>query len=265
MNAITQSPITKQAIAKSFGGAAHSYDAVASLQRAIGDKLLDKLPDLSCDHVLDLGCGTGHFMPRLAKKFPGANLLGMDLAEGMALHASRQQISERLLWSCGDAESLPLVADRLSLIFSSMALQWCSDLAVVFSEAMRVLRPGGILGFSIPGPQTLHELKTAWQKVDGYVHVNAFASAEEILHMADRAGFKAQLCTEMRTAHYGRLGELTTELKALGAHNINSGRPTGLTGRSRIQTLLAGYECFRNKAGLLPATWQIYYLILEKP
>ena len=265
MNAMTQSPITKHAIARSFGGAAHSYDAVAGLQRAIGDNLLGKLPDLSCDHVLDLGCGTGHFMPRLAAKFPGANLLGMDLAEGMALHASRQQISKRLLWSCADAESLPLVADRLSLIFSSMALQWCSDLAVVFSEAMRVLQPGGIFGFSIPGPQTLHELKTAWQRVDGYVHVNAFSSAEEILYLAALTGFSAQLCTEIRTVYYDRLGELTTELKALGAHNINSGRPAGLTGRSKIQALLAGYEPFRNEKGLLPATWQIYYLILEKP
>ena len=57
---------------------------------------------------------------------------------------------------------------------------------------------------------------------------------------------------------------LTHELKALGAHNLNPGRPGGLTGRARIVALVEAYEQFRQSQGL-PATYQVVYAVLEKP
>ncbi|MBU0939796.1 MAG: malonyl-[acyl-carrier protein] O-methyltransferase BioC, partial [Gammaproteobacteria bacterium] len=54
------------------------------------------------------------------------------------------------------------------------------------------------------------------------------------------------------------------ELKALGAHNLNPGRPGGLTGRARIVALVQAYEQFRQARGL-PATYQVVYAVLEKP
>jgi len=62
---------------------------------------------------------------------------------------------------------------------------------------------------------------------------------------------------------YAELRELTRELKALGAHNVNSGRPTGLTGRERVRGFQRAYELQRNSAGKLPATYQVWYLTLE--
>ena len=56
----------------------------------------------------------------------------------------------------------------------------------------------------------------------------------------------------------------THELKSLGAHNLNPGRPEGLTGRARLQGLMAAYEHFRQPQGL-PATYQVVYGILENP
>ena len=58
---------------------------------------------------------------------------------------------------------------------------------------------------------------------------------------------------------------LTKELKALGAHNVNSGRQTGLTGKQRIRGLIAAYDQQRNEQGLLPASYQTWYGVLEKP
>ncbi|PKM31519.1 MAG: malonyl-[acyl-carrier protein] O-methyltransferase BioC, partial [Gammaproteobacteria bacterium HGW-Gammaproteobacteria-12] len=55
-----------------------------------------------------------------------------------------------------------------------------------------------------------------------------------------------------------------TSLKDLGAHNLNPGRPGGLTGRSRIRALIEAYECFRQPQGL-PATYQVLYGVLQKP
>jgi malonyl-CoA O-methyltransferase len=63
--------------------------------------------------------------------------------------------------------------------------------------------------------------------------------------------------------HYPDVRSLTHELKALGAHNINPGRPGGLTGRARIMALIEAYERFRQPQGLT-ATYQVVYAVLEK-
>ncbi len=64
--------------------------------------------------------------------------------------------------------------------------------------------------------------------------------------------------------HYPDVRSLTHELKALGAHNLNPGRPAGLTGRARMQGLLQAYEHWRQPSGL-PATYQVVYAVLRKP
>ena len=58
--------------------------------------------------------------------------------------------------------------------------------------------------------------------------------------------------------------KVAAELKALGAHNLNPGRPGGLTGRARILALIDAYERFRQPPGL-PATYQVVYGVLRKP
>jgi malonyl-CoA O-methyltransferase len=64
--------------------------------------------------------------------------------------------------------------------------------------------------------------------------------------------------------YYPDVRSLTHELKALGAHNLNPGRPDGLTGRARVLGLIDAYERFRRVDGL-PATYQVVYAVLEKP
>ena len=70
------------------------------------------------------------------------------------------------------------------------------------------------------------------------------------------------MCCTIRS--YAQVRQLTHELKALGAHNLNPGRPEGLTGKARLQGLMAAYEQFRQPQGL-PATYQVVYAMLEKP
>jgi malonyl-CoA O-methyltransferase len=72
-----------------------------------------------------------------------------------------------------------------------------------------------------------------------------------------------RLEVEPQVLHFAELRQLTSELKALGAHNLNPGRPGGLTGRARIRALIDAYEQFRTPSGL-PATYQVVYGILRK-
>ena len=71
------------------------------------------------------------------------------------------------------------------------------------------------------------------------------------------------LQAQAEVLHYPDVRSLTHELKALGAHNLNPGRPGGLTGRARMLALLKAYEQFRQPQGL-PATYQVVYGVLRK-
>ncbi len=253
----------KRLVAASFSRAAHSYDAVAGLQREIGASLLQRLPPLAVQHWLDLGCGTGHFSRALAAGYPQARGMALDIAEGMLRHA--RGLGGAHDFVAADAEHLPLRAACQDLVFSSLALQWCGDFAGVLNEVRRVLRPGGVFAFSSLCVGTLQELRDSWQAVDGQVHVNRFRRFEDYQHLCAASGMQLlQLQREPWLLHFADLRQLTHALKALGAHNLNPGRPGGLTGRARIQALQAAYERQRQAQGL-PLTYQVVFGVLRKP
>jgi len=253
----------KRQVAASFSRAAASYDSVAALQRQVGNQLLARLPlDLQVASWLDLGSGTGYFSRALAAAFPQGDGIALDIAEGMLRHARPQGGARHFV--AGDAERLPLRDAGLDLIFSSLALQWCEDFASVLGEARRVLRRGGTFAFSSLCVGTLQELRDSWQAVDGFTHVNRFRTLDTYQRLCRDSGLQ-MLGLEVRpeVLHFADLRQLTHELKALGAHNLNPGRPGGLTGRARIRALVDAYEGYRQAEGL-PATYQVVYGILRK-
>ncbi len=253
----------KRQVAASFSRAAASYDSVAELQRAVGAELLARLPAaLAPERWVDLGSGTGYFSRALAARFPQATGTAVDIAEGMLRHA--RPLGGASQYVCGDAERLPLAAASQQLIFSSLALQWCADFAAVLGEARRVLAPGGVFAFASLGVGTLQELRDSWQAVDGFVHVNRFRRFDDYRALCAACDLEVvELCSERRVLHYRDLRQLTHELKALGAHNLNPGRPDGLTGRARVLALVEAYERFREAQGL-PASWQVVFGVLRK-
>jgi malonyl-CoA O-methyltransferase len=254
----------KRQVAASFSRAAASYDSVAEFQRDVGSELSSRLPEDFVPGVwLDLGCGTGHFSRALGERFPASHGLALDIAEGMLNHA--RPLGGATHFIAGDAERLPLQDSTCDLIFSSLAVQWCADFASVLSEANRVLKPGGIFAFASLCAGTLFELRDSWRQVDGMVHVNRFREFGVYQQLCADSGLSvASLETRPHVLHYPDVRSLTHELKALGAHNLNPGRPGGLTGRARILGLIEAYERFRQAKGL-PATYQVVYAVLEKP
>lgn len=253
----------KRRVAASFSRAATSYDAVAELQRAVGNVLVERLPDdLQPDRWLDLGCGTGFFSRQLAQCFPQVEGVALDIAEGMLRHAAPRGGAGAFI--AGDAECLPLRDGCVDLVFSSLALQWCEDFPAVLREARRVLRPGGIFAFSSLCAGTLQELRDSWQAVDGFAHVNRFRTLDTYQRLCFESGLaQLELSVRPQVLHFTELRQLTHELKALGAHNLNPGRPGGLTGPARIRGLITAYEQFRTPSGL-PATYQVIYGVLRK-
>jgi len=191
--------------------------------------------------------------------------MAMDLAEGMLQYARAHREGLSCHWLCGDAEAIPLADHSIDVIFSSLAIQWCENPEQLFTEIHRVLTPGGQFFFSTLGPNTLHELRSAWQAVDDYVHVNNFLDQASLEAAIQHAGLSIKQWREDNDClHYAQLNELTRELKGLGAHNVNQGRPEGLMGKQKIKAFKAGYEAQRDRDGLLPASYQVWLAVLEK-
>jgi malonyl-CoA O-methyltransferase len=257
--------LDKRDIAHSFSRAAPVYDSVARLQRDVGARLLQRLDALESDPaaILDLGCGTGHFRGELQGRFPQADYLGLDIASGMVEYArSREQGAGH--WLVGDAESLPLAGASVDLVFSSLAIQWCYRPQLLFAELARVLRPGGHCVFTTLGPDTLRELRAAWAAVDNHQHVNRFLASGELEEAARRVpGISLTLDNACFRMEYRRVRDLLTELKTLGAHNMNRERRGGLTSRRALQGMLQAYEQWRD-GDRLPATYDVILGTVER-
>ncbi|MBI5451593.1 MAG: malonyl-ACP O-methyltransferase BioC [Gammaproteobacteria bacterium] len=258
--------VDKRQLRRAFDRAAPHYDEVAVLQREVGNRLLERLSLLRATptQIADIGAGTGTLTAALARRYPSAQLLALDLAPQMLQLTRRRQpwrsrVLRRMHCICGDAEALPLATQRFDMLISSLTMQWCNDLDRTLQEFRRVLRPGGVLMFATFGPDTLRELRHCWSQVDGYNHVNAFIDMHDIGDALLRAGF-AQPVTDMEyfTLTYPDLQALTRDLKTLGAHNVTAGRPRTLTGRHRWQHLAQAYEDLR-RDGTLPVTYEVIY------
>ena len=231
---------------KSFSTAANVYDGVAKLQREVADTLLAGVSatESSAAIVADIGAGTGYCTRRLRAIFPESGLVSLDLAEGMLNYSRKDMPPGSGSWLvCADAEHLPLADRSVDLLFSNLALQWCSDIVPVFNGFHRVLKRGGRLAFSTFGPHTLQELRWAWEQVDDHSHVLAFQPLETIRSALIEARLtEIRLCSEVRRPAYPSVYALMRELQSLGAHNVTHGRPRHLTGKRAIAKMVEAYQ-----------------------
>lgn len=250
--------LDRNRIRRSFAAAASGYDAVAVLQRRVGEQLLQAFPaGAGAGVTLDLGCGTGFIAERLLQVHGAAELLAVDLALPM-LQVSRSKLAARPIhYVCADAERLPLADSCVAQIYSNLALQWLEDLPTLFRELHRVLQPQGLLQFTSFGPATLMELKQAWHAVDAAVHVNQFETGERLNAALAAAGFEIMVAESViEQCHYGSVLELMRELKGLGAHNVNHGRKTAPTTRTELERMMRQYP---QAADGIVASYEIFY------
>ena len=237
MNRPGPAELNLAAVQQSFDRAAAAYDRHAVLQHEVEQRLLERLEYLRTEpaRMLDAGCGTGIASHALQQQYPGASVIGLDWSTGM-LNQLRARNGGQVapLALCADMQELPLAARSMDLVFSSLAIQWCPHPGKLFADFRRVLKPGGMLLFSTFGPDTLHELKTAWAKADDRPHVNEFADMHDIGDLVVASGFVEPVFdVDVITLEYKDVISLMRDLKAIGAHNAASGRSPGLRGRVR--------------------------------
>jgi malonyl-CoA O-methyltransferase len=251
--------IDKQKVVESFDRAAITYDQWATIQKNIGDNLLERLQwlKLQPEQILEVGTGTGRLSRVLAQEYKNANVYAIDISSNMLTEAAKLSKQHFI---CADAAQLPIADNSIDVLVSNLMLQWCEDINSVIQEFARVLKPDGALLFSSFGPDTLKELRASWATVDDAVHVNNFIDMHHYGDSLLQAGLKNPVMDVDRLQwQYQEVKALMMELKNIGAHNINSDRQRGLMGKNKFQAMIAAYEQYRLKDELLPVTYEVIY------
>jgi malonyl-CoA O-methyltransferase len=196
----------------------------------------------------------------LKRRYKRATVVALDIAPGMLREARKHfGVFRRFERVCGDVRRLPFGDATVDIAVSNLMLQWCDELDVPLAEIRRVLKPDGFFAFTTFGPDTLKELRAAWAAVDTYTHVNTFIDMHDVGDALGRAGLtEPVLDVERVTLTYKDVLSLMRDLKVIGAHNVTTGRPRGLTGRARLNQVAAAYEAARS-GDRLPATYEVVY------
>ena len=259
----------RRVVRRRFARAADRYAALAVLQREVEARLIERVAEagLAPAVVLDVGSGPGGGTAALRRQFRGARVVALDLAVPMLRKARAAAGFWRTIPAvCGDAAHLPLRDRSVDLLFSSLCLQWLDDVPAVFAGFARVLRPGGRLFVSTFGPDTLHELRDAWQQADGRAHVSAFAPMAVLGDALMAQGYRDPvLDRDLFTLTYPDVDGLLAELRGIGAANARSDRARGLAGRHAWQRMRDAYGNVRDDEGRYPATYEVIYLQATAP
>ncbi len=104
---------------------------------------LDQLEWPTTGTVVDLGCGPGTHLVRLAQRCPELDLVGSDLSEGMLATTRAGGSGASVL--CLDAAALALQGASTAVVMANHMLYHVADLARTLAEIRRVLVPGGVL------------------------------------------------------------------------------------------------------------------------
>lgn len=270
--------IDRRAVAQHFSRAAQSYDAAAVLQKEVASRLAERWPlvKMQPQQVMDLGAGTGFLSHQVRQYYADAQLYVVDLSEAM-LQQSRAKLCpepswwqklnpfatvDRVAFINADAYQLPFADNSMDMLVSSLMLQWCDELPKVLAECRRVLRPNGVLFIASLGPDTLKEIRLAWQAVDGEQaeHTLNFADLHDLGDALGRVGFSDPVCdVEHITLTYADATAALKDLKAIGATNASGQRQKGLMGKAKWNAFLAAYQQQAMPDGRIPATFEIVY------
>jgi ubiquinone/menaquinone biosynthesis C-methylase UbiE len=96
--------------------------------------------------ILDVGTGTGVFLPYLLKKAgPLGSIIALDHAEKMLIKANAKCFNGNIHCLCADVSSIPLADGICDAVVCYSSLPHFPDKPEAMREMNRVLKPGGQL------------------------------------------------------------------------------------------------------------------------
>jgi trans-aconitate 2-methyltransferase len=111
--------------------------------------LLARVGATEADRVVDLGCGPGNLTGLLARRWPGADVLGLDSSPQMVARAResgpagvRFEVADLRQWQSDHP---------VDVLVSNATLQWVPGHLDLLPRFVAQVAPGGWLAFQVPG------------------------------------------------------------------------------------------------------------------
>ena len=112
--------------------------------QAIHQRLLSFIYPPHPLRILDLGCGTGKLLNRLAQENPRIKGIGLDFSAEMIKQAqNNKKYRSQLIFIQGNADSMPFANGQFDAVFNSISFLHYRYPQRVFAEVSRVLKPQG--------------------------------------------------------------------------------------------------------------------------
>lgn len=145
---------------------------------------LQVLGDVRGRHILELGCGAAQWS--IALRALGANVTGLDISERQLEYARRLMVEADVEFPLvhASAEATPFEDESFEIVFCDHGAMTFADPYLTVPEAARILRPGGLLAFSMSTPI----LDIAWppgtehpsaELLGDYWHLHALEEPDE--------------------------------------------------------------------------------------
>jgi demethylmenaquinone methyltransferase / 2-methoxy-6-polyprenyl-1,4-benzoquinol methylase len=134
-------------VAGMFGRIASGYDRMNRLMtfglddwwRQIVVRDINPAPDAT---MLDIGSGTGPFLPILRRQAPHGIAIGADFVLPM-MQSGLHRLDEHSAFVCADAQQLPFAANAFDTVTAGFVIRNVSDIDACFREILRITKPGG--------------------------------------------------------------------------------------------------------------------------
>ena len=221
----TAPPICKVRLREINAKIARNYNKHSALPCEIRKRLDDRLDMIRYDptYILDAGCATGESINKLFSRYPKTNVFALDFCLNMLNQTQSYTATNRLFRICADIEKLPISDSTIDLYWSNLSLQYVEDLRCTFLEANRVMTKGGLIIFSIFGPDTFKEFRSILSEVNNNENlgIEQYIDMHDIGDLLIKTGFVDPVIeSEMIELSYSHIEQGLEELKNIGSEHI---------------------------------------------
>jgi trans-aconitate methyltransferase len=174
------------------------YNAKHAFVWKYGAELISVLAPQKGEHILDIGCGTGHLTAQIADS--GARVAGVDRSHEM-VNAARKAYPD-LQFEVADARDLQF-RNEFDAVFSNAVLHWIREPERVIQRVEDALRPGGRFVAEFGGKGNIRRMQEvfgrAWTELrdGGQAEINPwyYPSVSEYATLLEKNGFEVRFIT----------------------------------------------------------------------
>ncbi len=199
------------------------YDATRRYYLLGRDRLIRDLAPPTGAHVLEIACGTGRNLKRIAQRYPGCHLYGLDISEQM-LRTARAKLAGQAILARADACDFDASAlfgrDRFDRIIFSFSLSMIPEWRGALAHGLAHLAPWGELHIVDFGdqerlPDWFRAMLHAWlSRFHVAPRPTLFADADCLAHRAgctiERFSLFGDYTRQIRLRRFGTAGASAT-------------------------------------------------------